>query len=227
MAASNPEVRNGSLYEKEDVNDARNGFLLSPMDITKKVIDFKETDLPECEGLYAVVLDNCFTEAECQTLIKMAEQSSGGVWEEAMVNIGGGKQMAIKDTRDCGRIIWDDVDMVDRIWKRVVDHVPEILSLKDQPHIFGYGPMKRKETLQMSRLNERMRFLKYGEGQYFRRKSTQHPGSPYTILLTPMQLTWTAPMSLLTGKKSPSTLSTSTSTRILMAAVQRPSIPLT
>ncbi|KAL2045185.1 hypothetical protein N7G274_002267 [Stereocaulon virgatum] len=168
MAASNSEVQNRSLYEKEDVNNAQNGFLLSPMEITKKVIDFKATDLPECEGLYAVVLENCFTEAECQRLIEMAEQSSGGVWEEAMVNIGGGRQMTIKDTRDCGRIIWDDADMVDRIWKRVVGHVPEILSLKDQPRISGYGPIRRKEFLQMSRLNERMRFLKYGAGQYFR-----------------------------------------------------------
>ena len=30
------------------------------------------------------------------------------------------------------------------------------------------GPGKRKETFQMTRLNERMRFLRYVEGNYFR-----------------------------------------------------------
>lgn len=193
MTTSNPEVQDGSHsdYEKEDVKDTRHDFLLNPMEITKKVIDFKETDIPECDGLYAVVLENCFTEAECQTLIKMAEQYAGGIWEEAMVNVGGGRQMTIKDTRDCGRIIWDDADMVDRIWKRVVDHVPEILTLKNRPDITGNGPAKRKETLQMSRLNERMRFLKYGEGQYFRRKSS--PTSLTHTPLTPTQPTWMVP----------------------------------
>ena len=147
-------------------------FLSQPRNITKKVIEFKDTDIPECDGLYATVLENVFTEAECQTLIKMAESTTGGEWEAAMVNIGGGRQMTIKDTRDCGRIIWDDSDMVARIWARVKDQVPEILTLKHRPDVTGNGPARRNETWTMSRLNERMRFLKYGEGQYFRRKTS-------------------------------------------------------
>ena len=87
-----------------------------------------------------------------------------------MVNVGGGRQKLIADVRDCGRIIWDDRDIVARIWNRVKSAVPKIEILENQPKITGYGPTKRKETWKMLRLNERMRFLKYGKGQYFRRK---------------------------------------------------------
>ncbi len=157
---SGSSMNNGKSYD----------FLLQPTEVTKMVINFKKTDLPEYDGLYATVLDNVFTEQACQTLIKMAESTAGGEWEEAMVNVGNGKQRTIKDTRDCGRIIWDDFDMAAMIWARVKDQVPEILTLRNKSHITGYGPVKRNETWKMSRLNERMRFLKYQEDQYFKRK---------------------------------------------------------
>ena len=144
-------------------------LLLQPTEITKFIIDFKTTNLPEYDGLYATVLDNVFTEQACQALIDMAESTTGGEWEEAMVNIGNGKQRTMKDARDCGRIIWDDFDMVETIWARVKDQVPEILRLENQPRVTGNGPVRRNEIREMSRLNERMRFLKYEEGQYFKR----------------------------------------------------------
>lgn len=72
------------------------------------------------------------------------------------------------DVRDCSRIIWDDHDIVAKIWSRVKDLVPEIMVVKKKPLITGWGPVKRNETLSMTRLNERMRFLKYGPEQYFR-----------------------------------------------------------
>ena len=166
--SSGSGVNNGKLHD----------LILQPTEITKTVIDFKTTNLPEYKGLYATVLDNVFTEQACQTLINMAESTTGGEWEEAMVNVGNGKQRTIKDTRDCGRIIWDDFDMVATIWARIKDQVPEIHTLKNQSHITGYGPVKRNETWKMSRLNERMRFLKYQEDQYFRRKDNYAFPSP-------------------------------------------------
>lgn len=42
------------------------------------------------------------------------------------------------------------------------------MRLKDVPHIFGDDPQKRGEVWKFSRLNERMRFLKYKSGEYFR-----------------------------------------------------------
>lgn len=134
-------------------------------------IDFTRTPLPEYDGHYAVVVDNALTKEECDNLVRAAETKNGGEWEQAMVNVGGGRQELIPHVRLCGRIIWDDRDIVEKIWSRVKDSVPEIEFLKDLPGVTGFGPVKRKETLKMSRLNERMRFLRYEPLQYFRRES--------------------------------------------------------
>ncbi|KAK4692631.1 hypothetical protein P7C71_g4606, partial [Lecanoromycetidae sp. Uapishka_2] len=155
-------------YKGANLKAIRNDFQHHPPDIIKREVIWKKTPLPENEGLYAVVLDNAFTAQECETLIKQAESSTNAGWEPAMVNVGGGRQRTITDTRDCGRIIWDDMDMIARIWDRVKDYVPEIHALKNMPRVTGNGPAKRKETWEMSRCNERMRFLKYGKGQYFK-----------------------------------------------------------
>lgn len=146
-------------------------FLLGPgPEKAVHKIDFTQTPLPEYDGHYAVVVDNVLTKEECDSLIRAAESTNGGEWEVAMVNVGAGRQRLLTDVRDCGRIIWDDRDIVEKIWSRVKDSVPEIEVLKELPGVTGNGPVKRKETLKMSRLNERMRFLRYGKSQYFRRK---------------------------------------------------------
>jgi hypothetical protein len=144
-------------------------FLSSPPPKpTKTKIDFYNTLLPEYTGSYAVIIDDAFTPSECAQLIKAAEARNNGVWEQAMINVGNYQQTLMLDARDCGRIIWDDHAVVEKIWSRVKDLVPEIHMVKDKPGVTGWGPAKRKETMQMTRLNERMRFLRYGEGQYFR-----------------------------------------------------------
>ncbi|KAL8695228.1 MAG: hypothetical protein Q9218_000266 [Villophora microphyllina] len=144
-------------------------FLSKPApNIHLQKIDFTNTSLPQYNGLYAVVLDNVVTKAECDDLVQAAEARMNGEWEQAMINVGGGRQKLITDARDCGRIIWDDKEIVAKLWDRVKEQVPEILSLRDNAHVTGNGPVKRGETWGFSRLNERMRFLKYTEGQYFR-----------------------------------------------------------
>ena len=139
-------------------------------EIKKEVVNFKQTELPEYDGLYAVILDNVLTAEECSQLIRAAESHTKGVWEQAMINVGNGKQVFAPESRDCGRIIWDDKELVAKIWTRCRDHVPEVVELKENAKITGYGPVKRKETWRLSRLNERMRFLKYVQGNYFRRE---------------------------------------------------------
>ena len=87
-----------------------------------------------------------------------------------MVNIGGGRQALYTDVRSCGRIIWDSPDMCSRVWKRIeeVPEVQQILRLQAVPKVFGNGPAKRGEVWRFTRPNERMRFLKYVGGEYFR-----------------------------------------------------------
>lgn len=133
-------------------------------------VDFSKTPLPENKECWAVVLDNVLSREECDTLVKAAEAQNDGKWERAMVNVGGGAQMMITDTRNCGRIIWDNPQLVAKIWERCAEHVPEIHQLEAWPKVTGIGPTKRQEIWEMTRLNERMRFLKYTSGEYFKRK---------------------------------------------------------
>jgi hypothetical protein len=151
-------------------------FLTGPepeVEVTR--VDFSKTECSEFKAAYAVILDNVLSPAECAQLISLAEQSSGGEagngkWERAMVNIGNNKQALYTDVRNCDRLIWDDHDIVDRIWQRCRPHVSEIESLTDNAEVMGNGPVMRGETHVMTRLNERMRFLKYSGGEYFNGK---------------------------------------------------------
>ncbi|KAL9124307.1 MAG: hypothetical protein Q9217_006351 [Psora testacea] len=146
-------------------------FLLGPGPrVHRATINFKDTPLPEYEGMYAVILDHVLTPTECRQLLNAAESRTKGIWKQAMVNIGNGEEVFNPYTRDCGRIIWDDRDLVARIWARCKDVVPEIQELRNQPRITGNGPAKRKETWRLSRLNERMRILKYSQGNFFARE---------------------------------------------------------
>ncbi|KAK5171308.1 uncharacterized protein LTR77_004452 [Saxophila tyrrhenica] len=147
-------------------------FLATPApNITVDRVDFPKTTLPEYKNSYAVILDNVLSHEECNTLLRAAEATAPDKgWERAMVNVGMGEQKLILDARNCGRIIWDSRDMVAKIWKRI-EHLPdvqEIARLENAAHIFGVGPAKRKEVWKFTRPNERMRFLKYVGGEYFR-----------------------------------------------------------
>jgi hypothetical protein len=154
---------------QEKKYDLPAGFLNGPApNLTKSVIDFQKEGFPEYEKCWAVVLDGVLSETECKQLVAAAEATTNGVWERALVNIGGGLQAMYEDTRKCGRIIWDDREMVAKIWARIEAAVPDIHRLENWANVTGNGPAKRKETWTMTRLNERMRFLKYVGGEYFK-----------------------------------------------------------
>ena len=141
----------------------------APSNCNSELIDFSRTPLPEYSNYFAILIENLLTPAECAALLNAAQSTTGNIWEQAMVNIGGGRQMLDVDSRNCGRIIWDDKVLAARLRDRILPHLPpEIVTLKDKPDINGKGPVKRKETWRISRLNDRLRFLKYTHGMYFR-----------------------------------------------------------
>lgn len=147
-------------------------FLATPaLDLQVARINFAKAGLPAYQGCYAVIIDNVLSPEECQMLIHAAEAAAPQQsWERAMINIGGGEQMLITDKRNCGRIIWDDQEVIGKVWRRI-EHVPEVAEmrqLRNVPRIFGQGPARRDELWRFTRPNERMRFLKYVGGEYFR-----------------------------------------------------------
>lgn len=159
-------------------------FLTTPAPApTSHKVYFPTVNLPEYANLYAIVLDDVLTATECAELVRAAESHADGNWTLALVNIGGGQQALITDVRNCGRIIWDEQSVVDKIWERVRLLVPETHFVAGAPLIMGNGPVKRQETWQMKRLNERMRFLKYGAGEYFQRMPSLPSPSPGAFFL--------------------------------------------
>ncbi|CAI6339484.1 unnamed protein product [Periconia digitata] len=145
------------------------GFLDGPApNLTITKVDFEEDGLIEYNKDYAIVLDGVLSQEECDALLSVAESTTNGTWERAMVNIGGGMQALYEDTRKCGRIIYDSEELAEKLWARMAAAVPEIHRLHDWERVTGLGPWKRKETWKLTRLNERMRFLKYVGGEYFR-----------------------------------------------------------
>ncbi|KAI1394611.1 hypothetical protein F4819DRAFT_258395 [Hypoxylon fuscum] len=163
--------------------------------ITFKQINFEDAGLNDYRGLYAVVLDHVLSPSECAQLIELAEasvvdenrnQENGSAWAPALVNVGGGYEVRTPDYRNSDRIIWDQQDIVDRLWARL-EQVPQIknaLLSFFQEHkriaqrVRGKAPqyITKQTWWDFHSVNKRMRFLKYGEGQFFR----PHCDSPYS-----------------------------------------------
>jgi hypothetical protein len=171
-------------YTSKKVILPKNFLIKTPPDakpILTYHVDFDETPLPEYRGMYAVVLDNVVSPSECAQLLKYAEQSAGagdeGVendgWKPALVNAGPGREVLMTDYRNSDRIIWDDQEVMNRLWQRCLmgDGIKEELArIEDQPLLQGSRAVKSGEKWHVTRLNERMRFLRYGKGQYFKGK---------------------------------------------------------
>lgn len=156
---------------------------LSPITITH--VNWPSTKLPEYEGHYAVVLDNVISPSECEVLLKLAEASvpdlhktpiEGGKlssWGPALVNIGMGFEVLLPKYRNSDRIIWDRQDIVDRLWGRCLraEGLKERLGvIENEEGITGWKRKGESQRWEFRRVNQRMRFLKYGSGQFFKRE---------------------------------------------------------
>ncbi|KAL7623111.1 hypothetical protein AAE478_006790 [Parahypoxylon ruwenzoriense] len=171
-------------YQSKDVAIPDDFLKSAPADaepISFRQIDFADTVLPEYKGLYAVVLDHVLSASECAALLRLAESSvadanrhgaDASPWGPALVNYGGGYEIAATDYRNSDRIIWDQQEVVDRLWARL-GQVPQVRDA-----LLSVLPLRGRgvETWwDFQRVNQRMRFLRYGPGQFFR----AHCDAPY------------------------------------------------
>jgi len=77
------------------------------------------------------------------------------------------------------RIIWDQPEVVKRIWDRCLlaeGIVEELGKIENKPGVQGELLDKQGARWRMVRVNERMRFLRYGPGNYFK----SHRDGAYT-----------------------------------------------
>jgi hypothetical protein len=172
-------------YKSRDVSIPDEFLVIDPPDarpIVANEIEWRDTKLPENDGRYATVLDYVLSPSECNALVRMAEDSvadrgkSGTrTWAPALVNIGGGWETLDKEYRNSDRIVWDKQEVLDRLWARCarVEGLQERLAVVVEPlteRMRKKGALKG-HTWEFERLNERMRFLRYGPDQFFRRES--------------------------------------------------------
>jgi hypothetical protein len=101
----------------------------------------------------AITVDDVISEEECAWLIQRTEQLG---YEAALVNIGNGEQIADNEFRKSGRCVLDSPEVTAAIWQRISKYLPD-----DETH------ERFDANMHAVGLNERLRFLKYGAGDYF------------------------------------------------------------
>jgi hypothetical protein len=153
--------------------------------ITVTPIDWKSAKIPEYDGLYAVVLDHVLSPSECAELVRLAEASvpvdgqlrngADDAWGPALVNVGAGFEVLEPGYRNGDRIVWDQQEVVDRVWKRIegAEGMGERFGVggADEEKIVGTRTRRGGEgEWRFLRVNNRMRFLRYGKGGFFRRE---------------------------------------------------------
>lgn len=142
--------------------------------ITLRRIDFTTTALPEYKFRRAFILDNVLSTQECTQLLALAEAASTLGWQQAMVSATPELEVLHTSYRNSDRLIWDQQEVVDRIWARVEDSGVLLVKVQDDganDDDDGGGLLgDRQKRWVFEKLNPRMRFLRYGAGQFFRRE---------------------------------------------------------
>lgn len=94
---------------------------------TSSPIDFSSTDLAESyTGFYATILDNVFTEDECNALIGLAS-SPPHEWEPAGL---GRDRIVNTNFRHSDRSLVFDVDHSQIIYERIKPLIPELMVIE-------------------------------------------------------------------------------------------------
>lgn len=102
---------------------------------------------PQDGSKICLVVNNVLSENECSRIIQRSEDAG---YKQALVNIGVGEVLD-SDYRNSDRCIIDDVEFAQILFERIKPFLPASM----------YGNWK------LCGLNERMRILKYGKGNFF------------------------------------------------------------
>ena len=122
-------------------------------------LKFESLNIPTFDGTpkFAGVVRNVFSRSECEQIIAYSEDIG---YEEALVNVGMGKQKFLPEVRKGWRCIVDSQVQTNEIWERVKALVPPLSDVHSMQRAADSGWV-------ISGLNERLRFLKYTPGDYF------------------------------------------------------------
>lgn len=112
----------------------------------------------------ALTIDNAFSSEEVADLIARSEEVG---YELARVNIGSGIQREMTDYRNSDRCIIDDPAVAALLWSRIQKACNE-LDADEVERLNLQRLFQPKRGWYPVGLNERLRFLRYGPGTYFK-----------------------------------------------------------
>ncbi|KAF3927319.1 hypothetical protein ABW21_db0202065 [Orbilia brochopaga] len=150
--------------------------VLRRVDFKKGPPDSKLSRYADLEA-YAAVIDDAFTLDECNELLKIAEASSEEGWPIAQVNIGENLQVLDTSYRKSDRILYDDQALADKLLARILPLLAKDIAYIDPSEYgSGKGPLawkgsaskRRADKYRMTRLNERLRYLRYPVSGFFK-----------------------------------------------------------
>ncbi|KAF3922423.1 hypothetical protein AA313_de0205168 [Arthrobotrys entomopaga] len=141
-------------------------------------INFKNSKLSKYDDVnaYACVIEDAFTKKECDELLRLAEASSEEGWPLAQVNIGGNAQIMDRSYRKSDRILYDDQPLADKLLARIRPLLQDIELIDPAVAGKGKGPLgwkgsaakRRGDKFRLTRLNERLRYLRYPVSGFFK-----------------------------------------------------------
>lgn len=101
---------------------------------------------------------------------KQLEDLSSDDWAVAELDAGGGQSYVDTTYRKSGRIMVDDNTTVAWILEKLNPYLDEIRVLRPDGRLSDSKTSRSDtgEVVKLVRLNERLRFLRYGPGSYFK-----------------------------------------------------------
>ena len=150
------------------------------------IFDFANTPLAQdypTRGRYVKILDGVFTQDECNALVKFAEtgvfdlgdvdvdMSEEKPWQQAAVHFGMEEHQKLVDTtyRNSERILRFDEGVAQWLYERLRPYVHELEDIRPGDEWErAVGRPGGQEEWRMVGANERLSFLRYGAGQFFK-----------------------------------------------------------
>ncbi|KAJ7848625.1 hypothetical protein B0H14DRAFT_2767496 [Mycena olivaceomarginata] len=134
----------------------------APPTVPAGLVDFPALGLPEYDGCYAIVMDDLYPRPTLSAFLSAAERQP---WKFAQINAGT-EVFTAPDYRNGERIIHDSFPISEEIFAELRPHLGAIEEIEERTYIRDVGPATQK--WRMVRLNERLRFLRYPKGGFFR-----------------------------------------------------------
>lgn len=149
----NDDTNNKNLDEFH-VRTPTDGHVVT--DISKQLY---QNGITSSENRLALIVDNFLSKEECEHLIKITEACG---YEEALVNVGNGAQRSLRDIRNSDRCMIDDERVAAMFYQKCQQYIPDSFNGR-----IGNSDKRNKQWIKTG-INERLRFLRYQKGGYFK-----------------------------------------------------------